>query len=105
VLYVLFVLEIQMGPTTTVTHSKYYIYKHGGNNDGSSGYIQYRTVINNVPTWTDVFDQATLCADYEMTHTRASSLQQSLKDEYVCIGKVHVVTDPFFALVCMKDKK
>lgn len=80
-------------PHQNVTHSKYYIYRHQGNN-GNHGDIQYRA--ND--TWSENFDSAKLITEYEDCIIHAESLKAINEEWYICVGKVHVVTDPYFPL-------
>lgn len=75
-----------------ITMSRYYIYKHDGSQQ--DGCIQYRRVVKN--DWVDNLDQATLCWDFETTLQRAQSLQNMYPKDFVCIGKVHVMVDPYY---------
>ena len=74
-----------------ITYSKYYIFRHLGTEQDP----EYRTRTGD---WAYAFDHAMLCGDYEMMLERAQQLKEMCKEYFICLGKVHVVIDPFFPI-------
>lgn len=82
-----------------VTYSKYYIFRHKGNN-GKSEDIEFRTSTDD---WVSDFNHARLFLTYDGVIDYAEALKQCFSDWNICVGQVHVVTNPHFPIELIGD--